>query len=359
MENTNIIEALSSFLPSVIGIALVITLVIFVDWLTKRHYAQHHKHRYRQQLITLSIFFAGLIVVIIVLPISDSLRGQLLSLIGIIVSATIALSSTTFVGNAMAGIMLRSLRSFKIGDFVRVGEYFGRVSEMGLLHVEIQTEDRDLMTVPNLYIVNQPTKVIHASGTIISAQCSLGYDVPRTNIETVLLEAAKATDLEDPYILLIELGDFAVTYQVNGLLREVKQLISVRSSLRNNMLDALHKANIEIVSPSYMNTRAYPIEHSFIPPVIKEAKTTPAAKTAKPEDMVFDKAEEAESLENTRLEKDELLVLIKELEESLKKTEAPEQQRRMNAELKAIKYRVERLNKVIVNAEKKATQERS
>ena len=45
------------------------------------------------------------------------------------------LSSTTFIGNIMAGLMLRVVRSFRPGDFVHVGDYFGRVSEQSLFHV--------------------------------------------------------------------------------------------------------------------------------------------------------------------------------------------------------------------------------
>ena len=71
----------------------------------------------------------------------------MLQLYGIVLSATIALSSTTLVGNAMAGIMLRTLRNFSPGDYVHVGDYFGRISEMDLLHTEIQTEERDLTTL--------------------------------------------------------------------------------------------------------------------------------------------------------------------------------------------------------------------
>jgi len=37
-----------------------------------------------------------------------------------------------------------------------VGDYFGRVTERGLFHVEIQTEDRDLATLPNMFLVSQP-----------------------------------------------------------------------------------------------------------------------------------------------------------------------------------------------------------
>ena len=80
---------------------------------------------------------------------TDSTRGQIITLMGLVITGVIALSSTSFVANIMAGLMLQVVKSFKPGDFVRVGEYFGRVTERGLFHVEIQTEDRDLTTLPN------------------------------------------------------------------------------------------------------------------------------------------------------------------------------------------------------------------
>ena len=60
------------------------------------------------------------------------------------------------------------MRNFRPGDFVRVGERLGRVTERGLFHTEIQTEDRDLTTLPNLYLVTNPVTVVRASGTIVS-----------------------------------------------------------------------------------------------------------------------------------------------------------------------------------------------
>ncbi len=123
-----------------------------------------------QLLLTAS----AVVGVILAVPIAESAQEQLLSLLGLLLSAAVALSSTTFIGNAMAGLMLRAVRNFRPGDFLKVGDHFGRVTEQGLLATEIQTEDRDLTTLPNLYLVTQPVKVVRASGTIVSAYVSLG-----------------------------------------------------------------------------------------------------------------------------------------------------------------------------------------
>jgi hypothetical protein len=190
--------------------------------------------------------------------------------------------------------MLRSIRNFRAGDFIVVDGHRGRVSELGLLRTEIQTERRNLTTFPNLYLVTNPVTVVRASGTFISSTVSLGYDVPRENIEKCLLEAAENAGLTDPFVFVLELGDFSITYQAAGFLEEVKYLISAESKLRECMLDSLHRGGIEIVSPTFMNQRQLK-EQIFIPKGSERPKPEPSlADEPRPEERMFDKAEIAE-----------------------------------------------------------------
>ena len=204
-------KGLTDMVPT--GITLVGFLVVLfaVRYLLRQRYESSLGYRFKLQMTTLVLSFVGLLAVIIALPISETTTGQLLSLLGLLLSAAIALSATTFVGNVMAGLMQRAVRSFRPGDFIRVGDYFGRVTEQGLFHVEIQTEDRDLTTMPNLYLVTNPVKVIRSSGTLITAEVSLGYDVPRGRVEKLLLEAAGDAGLQEPFVHIMELGAFSIT----------------------------------------------------------------------------------------------------------------------------------------------------
>tara|TARA_B100001971_G_C18267808_1_gene595584 strand:- start:15181 stop:15936 length:756 start_codon:yes stop_codon:yes gene_type:complete len=197
----------------------------------------------------------------------------------------------------MAGFMLRAIDAIRPGDFLKVGEHVGRVSEQGILHTEIQTEDRDLTTLPNLYLVTSAVTVVRSSGTIISATVSLGYDISRTKVETLLLEAGERAGLKEPFVQVLELGDFSVNYRIAGFLEEVKYLISFRSKLRGHMLDVLHENQVEIVSPNFMNQRVYPVDKSFIP---RPSKSKVEVETKAPEDLIFDKADEAQSVDKIR-----------------------------------------------------------
>ncbi len=315
----DIFHDFKAIIPTILAVAGVFVFIIIARYLIKRQSQQVASYQFRRQFLTFLLSLIGVLIIILVLPIGDTLRGQLLSLFGILLTASIALSATTFVGNIMAGLMLRAVSGFKPGDFISVAEHFGRVTELGLFHVEIQTEFRDLTTLPNIYLVSNPVKVLRSSGTIINAEVSLGYDIPRGKIQGLLVKAAEEAGLKDPFAHVIKLGDFSVTYRIAGLLEEVKQLLTVRSKLREMMLDYLHRENIEIVSPTFMNTRAFTPDKRFIPKADSKSKAAPKKTFKLPERLVFDKADSAESLQKLKdrykeyeLERDDIKEQIKE-----------------------------------------------
>jgi small conductance mechanosensitive channel len=285
---------LLEWLPALITVLGGIVVISTVRWLLMKRQTPTSGSRITQQLLIAALSGVLLIMAILQLPIGEAVRGQLLSLLGILVTAAIALSSATLIGNAMAGLMLRSIRNFRPGDFIVVDGHRGRVSVLGLLRTEIQTERRNLTTLPNLYLVNNPVTVVRPSGTFIAATVSLGYDVPRERIEKCLVEAAENAGLTEPFVFVLELGDFSITYQAAGFLEDVKYLISAESKLRECMLDSLHRGGIEIVSPTFMNQRQLK-EQSFIPKGSERPKPEPSlADEPRPEERMFDKADIAE-----------------------------------------------------------------
>jgi small conductance mechanosensitive channel len=278
------------FLPSFIW--LVIGLAILK--ITTQYQSHDKKARFRKQLVGISATLVITSLVILNLPIEADTRSQLLTLFGLLLTAVITLASPSIAANVMAGIMLRSLRNFTPGDFIQCDKHFGRVIEQNLFHVEIQTPDRDFLILPNTFITSHPLKVFNKDGTVISAEVSLGYDVDHQIIEKLLIEASLATNLEDPFVHIVELNDFSVVYRCAGILVDPKLMITTRSTLRGAMLDKLHHAGIEIVSPSFMNQRPAPTK--VIPRLERSEHTTLENNEANIESIIFDKAEQAEQL---------------------------------------------------------------
>jgi len=82
---------------------------------------------------------------------------------------------------------------------------------MGILHTQIQTETRDVTWLPNLWLVGRPVTLRQATGTIVNATVSLGYNIDRGTTRATLLSAAKRVGLSTPFVRIEDLGQFAVT----------------------------------------------------------------------------------------------------------------------------------------------------
>ncbi len=312
-----------------------------------------------RQLILLILTVVALILLILTLPVVESTKGDLLSLLGLVFTGVFALSSTTFVSNAMAGFMLRSVKSFRHGDFVRVGEHFGRVTASGLFHTEIQSQDRDLITLPNLYLATNPLTVVRSSGTFTSCEVSLGYDVAWHRVEPLLKQATLDAGLDEPFVQILTLGDFSIVYKTGGICTDVDHLLTQRTRLRKAVLDQLHAAGIEIVSPSFMNQRQLPVEKVFS--AAPKQVDVEEDDGVSPESKIFDKAGKAAKIQTLFDDIASLKALITEHKLALESADK-ESQLQIKSRIQEASERIKSLENIINKArenQKKEDNERS
>lgn len=307
--------------------------------------------RLQRQLFTLFLVLAGIIAVILSLP-DHTVRSELFGLFGLLASAMIALASSTLLGNILAGVMLRSIDNLKPGDFVRVEEKFGRVTLRGLFAVEIQTEARNLVTIPNMALVSKSVEVIRGSGTILSGEVSLGYDAPRQDVEHYLLEAAEAAGLEGAYVQILSLGDFSVVYRVCGLQKDVSKMITVRSDLHEQMIDHLHGAGIEIMSPNFVNQRR---TDASIPVIAKGPRGKKRESEVGAEDVAFDKADMAGDLQMLRDRHAEMVAEAETLSKLVDKADDEQERTSLEHAFKRLQNRIDALARGIESRGKSFT----
>ncbi len=321
-DGNKVLEAMIPVLPPLVVVVGVVAVLWGVHWfLIGRHANLGDERKFPRQIVMIGLALVGLVALILSLPIDESSRNRLLGLIGLLASGILAFSSTTVVSNLMAGILLRVTKPFGIGDFVRVGDYFGRVSERGLFDTEIQSETRELIAIPNSFLISNPVTAIRGSGAIVSATLSLGYDVHHSRVEGLLVTAAKESGLDEPFVQILEMGNFTITYRISGVLTEVKWLITARTNLYRSVLDVLHRDGVEIMSPDFRNLRMLPEDRKIVPVMVQEMSQE---KQVVVEDIVFDKAEQAEQIYS---ENRELLGKIEEMERSLKEASGEEEER--------------------------------
>ncbi|MEM6334052.1 MAG: mechanosensitive ion channel domain-containing protein [Planctomycetota bacterium] len=322
-EPLDLAQHLLHWLPLGVALGLTAATLWLAHLLLIARVKNAPERRLPGQITLLVLTLLGVIVVVMALPggpdgpVSEDTRGNLLGLIGLAVTALITLSSTTLAANALAGLMLRATAPFKGGDWVRVGEHFGRVTHRALFHTEVQTEDKDVLSLPNLYLATNPVRIVLEEGTIVSAEVSLGYDTPHHLAEFLLIRAAERAELKKPFVWIIDLQDHAVVYRIAGLLEEVSSLISARSRLRACMLDTLHSGGVEIASPSLMVQRRATLQDTVIPKVDHRG-TASQRPGGSVEAEVFDKAEQAARVGELEKERDALQHQLKKLKAEAK-----------------------------------------
>ena len=142
-----------------------------------------------------------------------------------------------------------------------------------------------------------------------------------------------------------------MTYRIAGFLPDPRRMLTVRSRLYERVLDTLHAAGIEIVSPIFLNQRSLSRGDPVVPSgAFGSIELGDKFDTTTPESLIFDKADVVERIEHLRAEKTETLSEIKELEHRLKRVE-DDHRPALNRELRRRQRRAEAIDAMMTAAE--------
>ena len=182
--------------------------------------------------------------------------------VSVLIGLMISLGSSSVVGQGASGLILMYSRSLRRGEFVRIGEHEGTVTEVGLFMTKIRTGLGEEVNLPNALILGSPTKnysrAVKGVGYIVDTTVSIGYDTPWRQVEAMLLEAARRTPgiLSDPapQVFQTALADFYPVYRlVCQAVPEVPRLrAEVLNALHANVQDVFNEHGVQIMSPHYM-----------------------------------------------------------------------------------------------------------
>ncbi len=207
---------------------------------------------------------------------------------GMIVALTfiLGLFTSSVLGNVLAYSVLEGTNEFKTGDRVQIGESYGDIVEVGIFYTRIKTIKDEIISIPNLTVMNKEMKNFSAlKEVLIYVSVSLGYDVDKDQAKRILIESAEKTrgilttnkkptdsivDIEGeektggllkdrkPFVLLRDLGNYSVTYEINAYTDQPNSLVNIKSELIDNILSEFKKAGIEILSPFHVAQRQHP-----------------------------------------------------------------------------------------------------
>ena len=212
------------------------------------------------KLVRLLILSATAVVIFPYLPGSNSpaFRG-----ISVFLGVLLSLGSTSAVSHGVAGTILTYMRSFNVGDFVRIGDTVGEVVERNLLVTRMCTQKNEIVTIPNGSVLGGVVLNYSAearkNGVIFHTTVSIGYNSPWRKVHELLINAALSTQdvlkSPRPFVLQSNLQDFYVSYELNAFTGQPQNMQTIYSVLHQNIQDQFNEAGIEINSPHYTSLR--------------------------------------------------------------------------------------------------------
>jgi len=208
-----------------------------------------------------TLLLAFLVIVIFpYLPGSDS---PIFKGVSVFIGVLFTFGSAGALSNVVAGLVLTYMRSFTVGDRVKIGDVTGDIIEKSLLVTRIRTVKNEVISVPNAQVMNSHT--INYSidapekGLVIHTSITMGYDVPWQRVHELAIRAARKVELLEadppPFVLQSSLDDFYVTYEVNAYTKSPNKQAVIYSELHKHLLDEFHGADIELMSPHFRAVR--------------------------------------------------------------------------------------------------------
>jgi small-conductance mechanosensitive channel len=192
---------------------------------------------------------------------SEAFKG-----ISIFLGVMFSIGSSSFISNIVAGYALIYRRAFKLGDRVKIDDVVGDVVQTRLQVTHLRSLKGEEVIIPNSLILN--SKVVNYSslagkhGLILHTTVGIGYEIAWRKVEAMLLAAAERTRglAHEPtaFVLQKELGDFAITYELNVYCNDAQAMTSLYTALHRNILDVFNEHGVQIMTPAYEGDPAQP-----------------------------------------------------------------------------------------------------
>ena len=193
---------------------------------------------------------------------SDAFKG-----ISVLLGLMVSLGSSGMINQVMSGFVLLYSGSVRTGEYIKVGEIEGTITEMGILAVKVLTPPGEFLIIPNAVMITNPmtnySRLKKDTGVPITSVVTIGYDAPWRQVHELLTSAANATkgavQNPEPKVLQKALSDWYAEYTLIIYAAEPQGRGAILSELNGHIQDAFNEAGIQIMSPHYKDDPPEPM----------------------------------------------------------------------------------------------------
>ena len=170
-----------------------------------------------------------------------------------VVAAVVGLALQETLSNIFSGLMLQLSKPFEPGDWVKAGDFIGRVKGIGWRSTIVMTRANERLDIPNA-VIGKEVLVNYAEDEICD-EISIGisYNVPPNRVREVVVKVLHdlphVLPQRTPLVLPWEYGDSAIRYRVKYWISDYTFQEQVHAEAVSSLWYALRRHQMEIPFP--------------------------------------------------------------------------------------------------------------
>ena len=170
-----------------------------------------------------------------------------------VVAVVLGFALQETLGNVFSGLTLQFGKPFEPGDWVRSGNFVGRVQGIGWRSTAVITRANERLEIPNTMLAKDV--VVNYSNGVVADEMSIGlsYGAPPNFVREVILETLRdihgVLQSPPPEIFTSDYGESSVRYRIKYWLNDYEEAERVRDAVSTGLWYALRRKAIEIPYP--------------------------------------------------------------------------------------------------------------
>ncbi len=157
------------------------------------------------------------------------------------------------LGDIFSGLALQLQRPFDYGDWVRSGQFVGRVQGVGVRSTTVLTRANERLEIPNSAIAKEVLTNYGSPPVCDEISIGISYNEPpnrvRENVLKVMRDVAHVVTDPAPQVLAWEYGDWAIKYRIKYWISDYTLQEEIRNALVTSLWYALRRNAMEIPFP--------------------------------------------------------------------------------------------------------------
>jgi small-conductance mechanosensitive channel/CRP-like cAMP-binding protein len=195
------------------------------------------------------------VIIVLFVIVATGVMGEKFLTTSAVGAVVVGFALQDTLGNMFSGLAIQIEKPFRVGHWVAVGNFEGRVTEVTWRATKLRTKSGNHVILPNSFIGKEA--IINYSEpeapTRLDIIVGVSYDVPPDQVKAALQEAVANVPLvlpaPEPDFLVDEFASSSVNYRVRFWIADFARDTAARDQVRSAIYYALKRHRFEIPYP--------------------------------------------------------------------------------------------------------------